>query len=237
MKRSNLIVALGLAVFVVGAAATYFFVKGDDDSQAAPAADEASVLYAAGAIPGGTTGSAALEKGMVKTKTVDAGAKPAGALTDPSQLVGKTAAGSIPEGSILTLDHFRQPQTSIGTLKIPEGKTALALQLGYIPGVAGFARAGDHIDIFGVIKTGGQEKAQLVMQNTEVLSVSAPAVAAGQPADINPVFLLAVTPPQAEKLVYLSTFQALHFSLVPRDQAPVPGTPGAALPDALKQLP
>lgn len=236
MKRSNLIVALGLAVFVVGAAATYLVMKDDEKSQAAPPANANSVLYATAAIPAGTAGSTALQQGMVKTKTVDAGGVPPGAMTDPSQLVGKTAVTSIPEGSILTAEHFPQPQTSIGTLQIPEGKTALALQLGYIPGVAGFVRAGDKIDIFGVNKAGGQEKAQLVMQNTEVLSVSSPAVAAGQPADISPIFLLAVTPPEAEKLVYLSTFQGLYFSLVRKDQAPVPGTPGVGQPNALTPL-
>lgn len=236
MKRSNVIVALGLAVFVVGAAATYFVLRGDDSSQAAPAANQTAVLIAAKPIPAGTTGSKALEQGMVDTKTVNTSSAPAGALTNPQDIVGKTAVSSIAEGSFLTTDQFPQPQTGIGTLDIPDGLTALAIQLDYIQGVAGFPRSGDRIDIYGVIKTGGQEKAQLVMQNTEVLSVSTPTVAAGQPADLSPVFLVAVTPPQAEKLVYLTTFQSLYFSLVPRDAAPVPATPGVGLPDALKQL-
>ena len=237
MKRSNLIVALGLAVFIVGAAATYLVLR-EDDSGAAPAAGETAVLYAAQAIPAGTGGSAALERGLVKTKNVEADARPAGALTDPSQLTGKTAVAAIAEGSVLTSEQFPQAQTRLGTLKIPQGKTALALKLGHIQGVAGFAQAGDRIDLFGVLKEGSPGgKAQLVMQNTEVLSVSAATASPGQPTVGEPIFLLAVNPTEAERLVYLTTFQSLYFSLVPRDQAPVPATPGSGRPDALKLRP
>jgi Flp pilus assembly protein CpaB len=233
MKRSNMIVALGLAVFVVGAGATYFVLK--DKDSGASAATNATVLYAAQAIPAGTSGSNALNEGKVKTKTVEASAA-TGALTDPSQLVGKTAASAVPEGLVLTATQFPQTQTVSGALKIPDGKTALAVQLGYIPGVAGFAQAGDRIDIFGISSNGGGGT-RLVLQNTEVLNISAPTVTAGAPAGGEPVYLLAVSPTEAEQVIYMATFHKLYFSLVPRDQAPVPGTPGSGQPDALTLLP
>jgi hypothetical protein len=55
-KRSNLIVTLGLAVFIVGAAATYLVVRNSDDSTAT-GAGKGSVLVAAKPIPAGTTGA------------------------------------------------------------------------------------------------------------------------------------------------------------------------------------
>jgi len=242
-KRSNLIVTIGLAVFVVGAGATFLVVRngsGDssNDSTKATAAGSSTVLYAAKDIPSGTTGSQAVEAGLVKTKTVTASAKPAGALTDPTGLTGKKSVGNVPEGTVLTSSQFAAPQTTLGSVKIPDGKTALALSLAPVAGAAGFVGAGDHIDVFGVLKEGpGSPSAKLIMQNTEVLSVSpsgAAAVAAA--AGTNPTYLLAVTAPEAERLVFYTSFDSLYFSLVSKDAAAVGSTPGSSAADALKQL-
>jgi Flp pilus assembly protein CpaB len=242
-KRSNLIVTLGLTVFIVGAAATYLVARGgDDDASPAAGSGKATVLVAAKPIPAGTSGANAVNSGMVKSKTVVESAKPATALTDPSQLVGRTANLGVAEGQILTTDQFVQAQTRIGTLQIPEGKTALALQLANVPGVAGFAGAGDRINIYGVVKSAvearGGPSVKLIMQNTEVLNVNGTTLAAsqGQPGGTGLVYLLAVTPAEAERLVYLTTFEQLYFSLVAKEQASVDGTPGASNADALRAL-
>lgn len=238
-KRSNLIVMIGLAVFVAGAAATFLIVRNDDGSGGSE--NGAAVLYADQAIPSGTAGGDAVDQGLVKSRSIDLDSRPATALSDPAQLVGKTAVASVPEGAILTDDQFTVPQTRQGTLRIPNGKTALALQLGWVQGVGGFVASGDRIDIFGVVKDGpGSPSAKLIMQNTEVLNVnvSGQTAAAGQPVsgDTRPIFLLAVTPQEAERLVYLTSFQQLYFSLVSKDAPAVGSTPGSSAADALKQL-
>ena len=242
-KRSNLIVTLGLAVFIVGAAATYLVVRNSDNGSTASGAGKVSVLVAAKPIPAGTTGANAVTQGLVKGKAIDPAAKPATALTDSSQLAGKTVTLGVSQGEILTTDQFQAAQTRIGTLKIPDGKTALAVQLGNVPGVAGFAGAGDHINIYGTVKPGDDPKnpqgaAHLILQNTEVLNVNGATLAAtqGQPGGAGLVYLLAVSPTEAERLVYLTSFQQLYFSLVSKDAAPVGGTPGSSLADALKQF-
>ena len=239
-KRSNLIVTLGLAVFIIGAAATYLVVRNSDDGAAA-GPGKASVLVAAKPIPAGTTGAAAVSQGLVKDKSVDVAARPATAISDVSQLAGKTVTLGVSEGAILVTEQFQQAQTRIGTLKIPDGKTALAVQLANVPGVAGFAGAGDRINVYGVIKPGSDPKlpagmAHLIMQNTEVLNVNGTALAAaqGQPGGTGLLYLLAVSPAEAERLIYLNTFESLYFSLVSKDAAPVGATPGSTITDALK---
>lgn len=238
-KRSNLVVFLGLAVFLVGAGATFLIARdnGEDTPVAGPG--RASVLYAAKAIPAGTSGGNAVNQGMVKTKVVAESAKPANALTDSSQLVGRVAALGVAEGQLITSDQFQESQTRIGTLKIPEGKNALAVQLANVPGVAGFAGAGDNINIFGLTEDGPQgPQAKLIMQNIEVLNVNGASLAGnqGQPGGAGLVYLLAVDPQAAEQLVYLTSFQKLYFSLVAKDQAPVGSTPGVNQQQALKTL-
>jgi len=241
-KRSNLIVTLGLAVFIVGAAATYLVVRNSDDGAVA-GAGKVTVLVADKPIPAGTTGASAVNGGLVKTKAISDAAKPATAITDVSQLAGKTVTLGVSEGEILTTDQFQQAQTRIGTLKIPDGKTALAIQLANVPGVAGFAGAGDHINVYGVVKAGSDPKfpngqVHLIMQNTEVLNVNGATLAAaqGQPGGTGLLYLLAVSPNEAERLIYLSTFESLYFSLVSKDAAPIGTTPGSSIADALKQF-
>lgn len=242
-KRSNLIVTLGLAVFVVGAAATFLVVRNNGGSDTATAGPgRVTVLVADRPIPAGTQGSAAVNQGMVKAKVVVQSAMPANALTDVSQLAGKTVTLGVAEGQVLTTDQFQTAQTRIGTLKIPDGKTAIAVSMGNVPGVAGFAGAGDHIDVFGVVKPGApglpNGGAHLIMQNTEVLNVNGTTLAAaqGQPGGAGLVYLLAVSQPEAERIAFLSTFEQLYFSLVAKDALPVGPTSGTSGADALKQF-
>ena len=44
---------------------------------------------------------------------------------------------------------------------------------------------------------------------------------------MSPTYLLAVKTVEAERLVYLTTFQKLYFSLVSKDAATAGGTPGS----------
>ena len=229
-KRGKLTLALGLVVSMAGAVALYLAFDGGEG----PAEAQGSVLYAAKPIPAGTTGAAAVGQGMVKSKPAP-GDAPERALTDPSQLAGTTAPGPIAQGQVLTLDLFPPAQTRIGTLRIPEDKTALAVQMPNVPGVAGFAGAGDRINVYGVAKQvgGGGPGVRLVLPDVEVLSVNGAvlAPAQGQPGAPGLVFLLAVTPAEAERLVYLTSFEQLYFSLVPKQHPPVAPTPGVSAGD------
>jgi Flp pilus assembly protein CpaB len=241
-RRSNVIVILGLAVFIVGAAATYFLVKdsgGSSSDSASPVSGGVAVLYASENIPAGTSGSAALEGGLIKSKNVTPGAKPPSALTDASQLSGRTTTVGVPQGSVLTEEALPIAQTRVGTVKIPDGKTALAVTMENVPGVAGYAGASDKIDIFGLSKPdGGVSEGRLIMQNVEILSVNGANVTPGpgQPGAPDRVFLLAVDPTQAEKLAYLTHFEHLYFSLVPKDQGAVAPTPGVDATSAMQAL-
>ena len=238
-KRSNLIVAIGLAVFVIGAGATFFIVRNSDGDGAKAASGRSTVLYAASDIPSGTSGPDAVAQGLVKARTIDALDKPAGALTDPSALAGTKATVNIPKSTTITGTQFAAPQTSVGAVTIPDGKMALELAMKPAPGVAGFVAAGDRIDIFGVLKEGpGSPSVKLIMQNTEVLSVSPSgslaATAVSPTAEMS--YLLAVTAPEAERLIFFTSFHSLYFSLVSKTADPVGPTPGASAADALKQL-
>ncbi len=237
--RSRIAFILGLAVFVGGCAAAFLALGRD---RGVPGEGESSqVLYAAKPIPAGTTGATAVGQGLVGSRTVHAGTRPPTALAQISDLSGRMADVAIGEGALITAESFPKASTRIGTLRIPSGKTALAVQLKSVPGVAGYAGSGDRVNVYAVAKTATANSspgARLILQSVEVLRVNGGDFAPdpGKPVAQDLLFLLAVTPLEAERLVYLTSFEELYFSLVPLDQPPFPPTPGSGPGDSLKVL-
>lgn len=222
-----MILFAGIAIFVAGGAGAAYFLGTGGGSKGV--STKVQVLYAAGPVDAGTSGATALGEGRITTQAVDASAVPLGAVSDPSLISGQVATSAIAEGGIVTTDMFSDPQTRIGTVLIPAGKRALALELQPVPGIAGFAGAGDFIDVYAVAKGEGTTPAvRLVFQSIEVLNVNGTGLPAaqGQTGGPNLVYLVAVTPAEAERMIFLTEFQKMYFDLVPKGEPPVV-TPGA----------
>jgi len=224
----------GFAIFVAGSAGAAFLgARHAGGSQAGPG--KVQVHYTAGPVPAGMAGAAALAEGRIVTKGVDPASRPANAVTDPSQLSGKVAAAAIPAGTAVTTDMFPAPQTRIGTVVIPPGKRALSLEMQPLAGVAGFVGAGDRIDVYSIAKSDATTpEVRLVLQGVDVLNVNGTGLpsAQGQPGGPNLIYLLAVTPGDAERLIYLGEYEKMYFDLIPKGEGPVktPGvTPGRIL--------
>ncbi len=234
-RKTRIALLVGLVLFVAGALTTAYLgtrSRGGASGQVAGV----PVFYAAGAIDAGIGGAIAVNGGLIRQKEVDASDRPVNAVTDVSQLAGGVAASIVPAGTIVTTDMFPAPQTRIGTVVIPPGRRALALKLEPVPGVAGFVGAGDRVDVYGVAQgdDAGPSRVQLVLQSVEVLNVNGLGLPAAQGQADGPslVYLLAVTPTEAERLIFLSEFNKLYFDLVAKDEPPVV-TPGAGPEDAL----
>ena len=172
-NRSTALIAIGAAVFVVGAALTFLLVRDGKDSKVTASAPAAS------AVAGGEA----------------------------------TAVAAAP-----------------AAVKVPAGKEAVAIQVPTVPGLAGYARVDDEVNVYGTFKehqpiasVKGPPLAKLVLSNAKVLAVTAPP--AGAEAG-NTTYLLAVNPGDAEKVVYLASFEGIWMSLS-ADGAPDLGpTPG-----------
>ncbi len=234
-SRSKIGFVAGLLLFVVGGGTAVYL--GSRPAAGPGAVPKIPVYFAAGPVATGTPGLAALSQGLLETRAVDAATLPADAVTDPSQIAGGVAAAPIPAGVIVTTGMFPPAQTRIGTLVIPPGKRALALKLEPVPGVAGFAGGGDLVDVYGVVQAGegGTPRVQLVLQSVEVLNVNGAglALAQGQADGPSLVYLLAVTPGDAERLIFIQEFNKLYFDLVAKGEPPVV-TPGAGPAEAMR---
>ena len=178
-NRSTALIAIGAAVFVVGAALTFILLRDDSDagdgskvSAAAPTASASQAAPAAQPAPGG--------------------AAPA--------------------------------------VKVPTGKEAVAVQVPTVPGLAGYAKAGDRVNVYGTFKdrqpnagARGVPLAKLILADASVLAVTAPAAGAeGGTA----TYLLAVNAGDAEKVIYLASFEGIWLSITPDGAPAIATTPG-----------
>jgi Flp pilus assembly protein CpaB len=107
----------------------------------------------------------------------------------------------------------------VTALPIPEGKQAVAVKVAFVAAGAGFVHQGDSVNLYGTFKdqkVAGLEPplAKLVLSNVQVLSVTGVAGA-------DTVYLLAVDAEQAERVIYLTTYQSIYLTLVPKNGPPV----------------
>jgi Flp pilus assembly protein CpaB len=223
----------GVALLVVGVGgAAYVQTRPKAVADTSP---KVQAWFTATAVPAGTAASTAIAEGAIVSKSVLPEQRPADGVTDVTQLSGRVAGAAIPAGVLITTSMFPTPQTHIGTVVIPTGKRALALEIAPLPGVAGFVGAGDKVDVYGIAKTpDGQGNVRLVLQGVDVLNVNGAGLPAvqGQVGSPNMIYLLAVTPVEAERLIYLNEFERLYFDLVPKGEGAVK-TPGAGPGSAL----
>lgn len=246
-KRSNVLVVLGVAFFVLGAAIVFLLVRDDDGSsvRAGAAGESTTVLVASKDIPAGTAGADAVAQGMVEAKTFDPAQIAPGAVTSTALLAGQTVASDIAAGAQLTTSSLRAAQVRGGSVAIPEGKQAVAVQLDFVPGVGGYVGAGDRVNMYSVVRNGVPDgndpeaspcnpRVHLFLSNVEVLDVSAeiaPRVATSdqnqERATGNPItYLLALDPVEAERVIFMTSNESLYLALAGKDVPPV-ATDGA----------
>lgn len=104
----------------------------------------------------------------------------------------------------------------VPSFTIPNGKQAISVQVPAVPGMSGFVKAGDVVNVYGAyspingVPTDNQAK--LVLQKVTVLASQA------TPDGAATTYVLSVDTADAEALVYLTSFQKVHLTLARNDQ-------------------
>jgi hypothetical protein len=149
------------------------------------------------------------------------------AATPPAATVPTTGAKIIVQG-----------QTARTTpVVIPKGMEAIAVKLDHVAGLAGYAKPGDLLNLFAAVKGGTNVKgleppyAKLILGRVPVLDVTG-VTPAGDSGD--PTYLLGVTTPAAERIIFFAKFESLWATLVPPSSVPV-GTAGRDYSNALSR--
>lgn len=237
-------IGIGVIVFVIGVAVVALILRSDDSSSSSSAADEGPqrVLVVDQAIPAGTTGDEVVAFGWAKVDEVKPEEKAPDALTSLAQLPGQVFTVTVPEGQQIRSAQVRSQNLRAGSLEVPAGMEALAVDVPFVPGGAGYVGAGDLVNVYGVYGAGvvNAPKVQRLLANVMVLDVSvevAPRVASDDPEAARAgggviTYLLAVDANAAEKAIFTDEFGSLYLTLSADDLVPVP-TAGRTFVDVL----
>jgi pilus assembly protein CpaB len=246
MTRRIVGVLLAVILAVVGTAAVLYYVKSVRNEVAA-GQKAVRVLIASNRIPAGTTGAHMRDSDMVSTIVVPASTVPADALsTIPADLDDLVVTSDVQPSQMLMRGLFGQATTLSGGLAIPEGKVAVTVQVGIPQQVAGYVRPGSQIAIFdtftpgnGASTSGGAKATRVLLPRVEVIATGAffsdgstssqqatadggnGTVAGGQ----TKVVTVAVTQPEAERLIQAAQSGQLYFALL-TDSSDVKPGPG-----------
>jgi pilus assembly protein CpaB len=219
-SRSTTIIGAGVAVAILGAALVFLYAHGLQGSAGAATGAKVGAYVATTTIPSGTKAESLAS--FVKGTTVPASARPADALTSMAQIANLEALRNISAGEVVAASQFGTPGTP-GTsnaptngLAIPAGKNAITVTAPVPQAVAGYVTAGDLVNIYMTTKAGDQA-ARLLLSHVTVLAVvpaNTPKVAVAAPPTVDIFFTLALSPQDAEKVIFAQTYETLWYGLV-----------------------
>lgn len=228
MKKANYILGGGALLLLIGLAVIVLMARDTDDEPT----KRVTVLVAKDDISAGEAGQDVLDDGRAALASLPEDDVPAGALTDGGGLAGMLFSTNVAEGQPILGTGLRTTSLGQGSIKIPEGKQAIALSVDVTAGGAGYAGPGDRVNVYAFVAPGApgaptSPYSQLLVSDVEVLDVSreiTPRRASnGEPQGSTGgqlTLLLALDAQQAEAAIFAANANTLWFTLLPEDQGP-----------------
>jgi pilus assembly protein CpaB len=151
-----------------------------------------------------------IEERQLKTVAWPANALPAGAMLDPTPILGRVGVSKILAGELILEAKLAAKDAKGGLAAlIPSAMRAVAVRVDDVVGVAGFIHPEDRVDVIVTLKPpkGDEPVSKVILQNVKVLTVGKDLEvheARGRATAVTVATLL-VDPEQAEKLALAST--------------------------------
>lgn len=243
-KRSTTVVITGVVVALLGMLLVFVYAGRVKERAGAGAGlgPTASAFVATVDIPVGTSWEAMADR--VRKQPVPGGLRPSSAVSRATQVAGKSSVQAIAKGEVLTMNQFTA--ASSGSIDIPKGQNAVTINLTPPQGVGRYVQPGARANVFVTFKTlpGSANPAEgavtkLLLTNVRVLA-NQPASSAGEesatttPSSSGEILLtLAVTPDQAEKLIFAKENGSLWLGLMRPGDAPAAPSTGRTFRTAL----
>ncbi len=154
---------------------------------------------------------------------------------DPTSVVGRIAAVSVPAGGSISASKITTVAASTLVMRVPRGMRAVAIPLDRVKGVGNLIQPGDHVDVIAVTppRANTLPKAAIILRDVAVLAMGTaletPQGATPAPESGFQTASLAVTPDQAKLLTLVDLNATLRLAL----RAPADGSRRPTLGDKL----
>lgn len=247
IKGRGVVMAMALILAIGAAAAVFLYLRAVEDD--AGGGELTTVIVSKRDIAAGTRLDPLIAEGEFTTREIPRDALVAGVVTDVTQLQGKVTAFPILSGEQISSARFKGPtEAAGGTLGIPEGFQAISFQFQRFQGVGGILTQGDHVAVYGSFKQPGSSAGvevpgvtmTIVKEALVLRSVGGPSTTSGVTSGTGTVVTastpmivtLALTPAQAQKLIFAQDQGTVWLSLLPPGEegsVPQPTTFGRLL--------
>jgi pilus assembly protein CpaB len=237
MSRRTVALVVSVVLAAIATVALISYVRGLEN-KAFEGTKTVTVFVAKDTIAQGTTAEFAAQNGLFEKTVIPQKVVASGAIGSLDEIKGRVAGVNILKGEQIVAARFVAPGTQGGGLPIAKDKVAMSVQVDQVPGVAGFVQPGSRISIIGHLDlqplpgaTGSNartiHRVQFILQDIEVLAIGPRVVtvqgqqpAAAQQAGAPVLATLALTPAQAEKLVFFRIHGDITFTLLPQGAKP-----------------
>ncbi len=170
-RRSNILVAVGIAAIIIGAVVVYLITTDGDNGTGSVVngADTVEVVVAKSDLVSGTLGDDVLSKNEYELRRVRTSDKQPDALTAASQLSNQILTASFPEGEQLRTSGLR-PRSLLSQqgVTVPAGFEAVAVNVDFVASGAGYIAPGDKVNVYMTV-TDTNGSAQPLSEGTEVV--------------------------------------------------------------------
>jgi pilus assembly protein CpaB len=156
------------------------------------------------------------------------------------QLDDQVAIVDISQGEQLTNSMLKKTSQAGLAHQIPEGLVAVSVPVDEVIGVSGQVEQGDHLNVIATFSPGpgGADASRTLLQNIEVLYISSDTTGTRSSARIGKTsaqgsqkktMVLAISPNDAEKLVFAEEKGTVWFTLVPPNNPSLMNTDGRTI--------
>jgi pilus assembly protein CpaB len=243
MTRRIVAITVAIVLAALGTIGGLFLVVTADDRARDAINDAVVVAVATKRIPAGTTGTLVRTESLVRFEKMPRVSVPSDALTELTEdLDRKVITSNIAAGQILMRANFGEQSQVTSGLPLPEGKMAVTVQTGAPEQVAGYVQPSSQVAIFltyTVVNANGSrssiERTRLLLPRVEVLAVGTYQDTDGddarEPRTTSLLVTVAVTQPEAERLIEGLSHGTLYLGLL-TESTPVRPGPGVDNTDA-----
>jgi len=214
ISKISYVVAIALALF---AGIAVFLYQTTADQRAIADKEPVQVLVATADVNAGTSLGTAQSMALVKLDTFPISTVPAGAITEVNAANSNLVAlRTISKGSIILSDAFGDQVVASSLIRVPDGKIAMAVNLGDPERVANFLVPGSEVVVFVSGSLGDGASTKVLFSRVQVLAIGATSTTSDNPGAAGPSSLvtLALDQNQAERLVQAVKIGSLYFGLL-----------------------
>ena len=239
-NRRTLMAAAAIVLAAVAGIGVYMYAA-NADKRAADDAGLVTALVATADIAKGTTGTEAVQAGLVRFERVARSSVPPSIVTDKATLADKVAAARIDAKQFITAQTFTSstdgPGGAFASAIAKEDLVAVTVNVDPTHGVANQISPGDRVDIATSTTTNGTTQADYMMRDVKVLAVGtstvlqqAAATGGTASAPITPSGLLTfeVSSDDALRIITANSGGGLYLVLRPPTTSTTGGTSTAA---------